>query len=389
MQLLQRLLLLLPLIAASPTNLAPLLLHDESTGGYVVKLKESAAAVADNNVLRLISVEPDYVYTHVLNGFSAKLDERSLHAVRQHPDVEYVEQVTTDYALGFDTSYEKWNDQSGATWGIARTSNKKSGIKTYSYHESAGKGVCAYVVDTGIDDAHPDFGGRAKQIKSFINGSEIDDHGHGTHCAGTVGSKTWGIAKEVTLYGIKVLNSGGRGVGDAVVNGYDYVAVDAPKRNCSGVVVNVSIGGEKAAFKNDAVAALVKKGYFVAVAAGNNGKDANDYSPSSEPSVCTVGAIQDGDSKASFSNYGAIVDIQAPGMSIESTTRKGQNGQMSGTSMACPHVAGQAAVLISQGLAKGPDACDKIKETALKGVVKGLPSGTTADLLFNGNPKAS
>lgn len=120
---------------------------------------------------------------------------------------------------------------------------------TYSYHESAGKGVCAYVVDTGIDDKHPvsrlvpiptgdqvlivhgqDFEGRAKQIKSFVKDSEIDDNGHGTHCAGTVGSKTWGIAKHVQLYGIKVLASNGSGQGDAVVKGYEYVAIDAPNR---------------------------------------------------------------------------------------------------------------------------------------------------------------
>lgn len=165
-----------------------------------------------------------------------------------------------------------------------------------------------------------DFEGRAKQIKSFISGENTDGHGHGTHCAGTVGSKTYGVAKKATIYGVKVLANNGTGPNSGVVSGMDFVAGDFKSRGCTkGTVASMSLGGGKSQSTNDAAAKLQKAGVFVAVAAGNSNKDASDFSPASEPSVCTVGGTAIDDNRYNNSNYGKLVDILAPAVNVLST----------------------------------------------------------------------
>lgn len=168
-----------------------------------------------------------------------------------------------------------------------------------------------------------DFGGRARQIKSFRG--LVDTCGHGTHVAGTIGSNTYGVAKKVQLYGVKVLEwdpwqNDCVGTYESIIAGMDYVAKDAAKRNCpNGAVVNMSLGGPKSQSVNDAAAALVGKGIFVAVAAGNSNQNADTFSPASEPSVCTVGGTASDDTRYTSSNWGAVVDILAPAVDIKST----------------------------------------------------------------------
>lgn len=144
-------------------------------------------------------------------------------------------------------------------------------------------------------------------------------YGHGTSTGGVLGSKTYGVAKKTKLYAIKVLDSEGEGDSSTFIAGMDYVSTDVPTRHCPyGIVINISLGFDPSPAINDAVAALAKKGYFVAVSAGNGNTDVTNRSPASEKSVCTVGASDANYERASFSNFGAGVDIMAPGVDVMS-----------------------------------------------------------------------
>jgi subtilisin family serine protease len=228
-------------------------------------------------------------------------------------------------------------DQAGATWGLDRVSHRKLGATDYLYDSSAGAGTCAYIIDTGIWTQHPEFEGRAKMVQSFIAGADTDDNGHGTHVSGTIGSKTYGVAKKTSLYGIKVLDSSGSGAWTDIVSGIQLAVSDSSQRSCpNGVVVNMSLGGGKQQSVNDAVAAAVDAGLFFAVAAGNDGVDFSNTSPASEPKAFAVGASDNTDALAYFSNYGATLGVIAPGVDILSTWNDGNTNTISGTSMATP-----------------------------------------------------
>jgi len=229
------------------------------------------------------------------------------------PQVEYIEQDAI-------ITINAYTQQPGAPWGLGRISHRSKGSTTYEYDTSGGSGTCAYVIDTGVEASHPEFEGRASQIKSFISGQNTDGNGHGTHCAGTIGSKTYGVAKKTKIYGVKVLDNSGSGSYSGIISGMDFAVQDSKTRSCpKGVVANMSLGGGKAQSVNDGAAAMIRAGVFLAVAAGNDNANAANYSPASEPTVCTVGATTSSDARSSFSNYGSLVDIFAPGSNILST----------------------------------------------------------------------
>lgn len=229
-----------------------------------------------------------------------------------------------------------------------------------------------------------DFDGRAKFLKNFAGGSDSDGQGHGTHVAGTIGSTTYGVAKKTSLFAVKVLGDDGSGTNSAVIAGMDFVSGHAKEENCpNGVVVNMSLGGETSDAVNQAAKAIVDAGLFLAVAAGNDGKDASGSSPASEESACTVGATTSDDTLADYSNFGSVVDVLAPGTDILSTWPNGKTNTISGTSMASPHVAGLAAYFLGLGQ-KAEGLCDYIASKALDGVISGVPSGTVNKLINNG-----
>jgi subtilisin family serine protease len=228
-------------------------------------------------------------------------------------------------------------DQAGATWGLDRISHKQNGATDYTYDSSAGAGTCSYIIDTGIYTQHPEFEGRATMVYSFISGASTDDNGHGTHVSGTIGSKTYGVSKKTQLYGIKVLDSQGSGQWTDIVSGIQMAVTDSQQRQCpNGVVVNMSLGGGKQQSVNDAVAAAVDSGLFFAVAAGNDGVDFSNTSPASEPKAFAVGASDNTDALAYFSNYGSTLGVIAPGVDVLSTWNDGKTNTISGTSMATP-----------------------------------------------------
>lgn len=209
--------------------------------------------------------------------------------------------------------------------------------------------------------------------------------GHGTHVAGTIGGLTHGVAKKTSLYAVKVLGNDGSGTTSGIVKGMEFVAEDSATRECpNGSVANMSLGGGFSQALNDAAAAMVEAGVFVAVAAGNEAANAGQSSPASEPSVCTVGATDEQDNLADFSNFGKVVDVLAPGVNIVSTVPNGGTESMDGTSMASPHVAGLGAYLLASGQ-KADGLCDFIASSGIKGIISGVPNGTANVLINNGN----
>ncbi|KAH7360896.1 putative subtilisin-like protease [Rhexocercosporidium sp. MPI-PUGE-AT-0058] len=281
--------------------------------------------------------------------------------------------------------------QPAAPAGLRRISHAAAGETGYIFDSTAGAGITAYIVDTGILTTHEEYGGRAIWGANFVNNVNTDENGHGSHVAGTVGGATFGVAKQVELVAVKTLDADGAGTNSGVISGLNFVATNATARGLAGkAVMNMSIGGSKSAALNSAVAALTRAGVTVVVAAGNENQDAANVSPASAPSAITVGAIDANDAKASFSNFGADVDIFAPGVKVQSVgiTSNTASAVLSGTSMASPHVAGLAAYLMSLEKITDPAAVvARMKALAQStgASVTGANSQTTKLIANNGN----
>ncbi|KAI1390368.1 subtilisin-like protein [Hypoxylon trugodes] len=378
---------LLPLALAAPAKRAepaPLVKPRGSQlieGKYIVKLYEHSGVTALEDAMSTFEGDADHVYNvEGFKGFASSLTTEHLETLKNHPDVEFIEQDAVMKINAYVT-------QEGAPWGISRLSHK-SGSNTYVYDSTAGEGTCAYVIDTGIHTAHEEFEGRAEFAANYVDRSSTDGNGHGTHVAGTIGSKTYGVAKKTQLFAVKVLDSSGSGSTSGVIAGMNFVASDVKTRTCAkGAVANMSLGGGSSSSINAAAKAIINAGVFLAVAAGNDNQNAASSSPASEPSVCTVGATTSTDARASYSNYGAVVDIFAPGSSILSTWNNDRTNTISGTSMATPHIAGLGAYLLALEGKKSPqELCSYIASTANSDVLSSIPSGTVNKLAFNGNP---
>jgi subtilisin family serine protease len=327
--------LALAVLGAAPTQAADKVKPDQPAKGkpvadtYIVTLKDG---VDRDSVLAAAGVKAKHVYSAVLNGFTAELKPKQLAALQNNPNIALIEQ---------DQEVLVTATQSNPPWGLDRIDQRSLPLsRTYTYN-ATGAGVSAYIIDTGIQADHPEFEGRASNVYNSAGGSASDCNGHGTHVAGTVGSRTYGVAKRVTLYGVKVLNCQGSGTWSGIIAGMDWVRLNARKP----AVANMSLGGGYSASVNNAATALANSGVFVAVAAGNDsGANACNYSPASASNVTTVGSTTSSDARSSFSNIGSCVEIYAPGSSILSTYPTNTTASLSGTSMASPHVAGVAAL---------------------------------------------
>ncbi|KAF4506624.1 hypothetical protein G6O67_006690 [Ophiocordyceps sinensis] len=373
------LLALLPLALAAPSKRAtpaPLLVPRNAQaveGKYIVRMKDHAKGKAVASAISAIAADADFTYSHCFQGFAAAMTAQEVEKLRGNPDVDYIEK---------DTKVTLYATQADADWGLARLSNDEANGGAYSFDDSAGEGTCAYIIDTGIDASNPEFEGRARLLANYADQDDTDGNGHGTHVSGTIGSRTYGVAKKTTLFGVKVLDANGSGQNSGIIAGMEFVVKDVAGQHCPrGVVVNMSLGGGFSETVNAAAANMVSAGLFLAVAAGNDGQDAAGFSPASERSACTVGATTESDSLATYSNVGAVVDVLAPGTAITSTWIGGQVRSISGTSMATPHVAGLAAYFLGTGQ-RAEGLCELMAQTSLKDVVSGVPSGT-ANLLIN------
>ncbi|HUQ46099.1 MAG TPA: S8 family serine peptidase [Gemmatimonadaceae bacterium] len=348
---------------------------DAIPGRFIVTLRDGAspAAVASEN-----GVTPDFVYTHVLNGFAGSMSDAARSGLLRDARVSRVEA---------DGIAHTTTTQSGATWGIDRVDQRALPLSgTYTY-TNTGTGVTAYIIDTGIRFDHTEFGGRATSGYDAVDGGTADDcNGHGTHVSGTVGGSTYGIAKNVKLVAVRVLDCGGSGTWSGVIAGMDWVTA-----NHSGPsVANMSLGGGANTSVDDATKRMIASGVSTGVAAGNGNiagiaQDACKSSPARVPEAITVGATDKTDTKTSWSNYGNCVDIFAPGLGITSSwyTSTTATNTISGTSMATPHVVGVAALYLQSNPAASPATVrDALVANATQGIVKNSKS-VNNHLLFS------
>jgi subtilisin family serine protease len=335
---------------------------------YIVVLKQSADAEV---VANAIGAQPKHLYRAALKGFTAKLTARQLDALKHNPQVDYIEQdqeVTIS-----DTQYSP-------PWGLDRTDQRYlplSGSYTYG---NPGSGITAYIIDTGLQANHPDFGGRAANVYDAFGGNGADCNGHGTHVAGTVGGTTYGIAKQVQLRGVRVLNCSGSGSWSGVIAGVDWVRMYGQRP----AVANMSLGGGYSAAVNQAVTNLVAANVFTAVAAGNTyGANACNSSPAGAARVLTVAASNINDQRATFTDIGPCVEVYAPGEHILSAWIGSGTNTISGTSMASPHAAGVGALYLAVNRSATADQVrDWIVANATPNVIGNNPSDTPNRLLY-------
>jgi len=354
-------------------------------GRYIVVFKSSVSDPAQEarSVISGQGGELHHTYSHAIKGFAATLPEAALPGILRNPNVDYIEQDQTVSLKRVQTA------QSGATWGLDRIDQADLPLNnTYQYNYT-GAGVYAFIIDTGLRSDHGDFFGRVLPGQDFVNdGNGTNDcDGHGTHVAGTVGGTTYGVAKEVKLIPVRVLNCQGSGTWSGVIAGIEWVAGSTLRP----AVANMSLGGGASTSVNAAVAGAVAKGVTMVVAAGNNNKDACRYSPSGEPSAITVGATTSSDARASWSNYGTCVDIFAPGSSITSdwNTSTTATNTISGTSMASPHVAGVAALALEANPDAKPAAVALfLIGNATMGQLSAIGTGSPNRLLYSLAPGA-
>ncbi|PLW49117.1 hypothetical protein PCASD_02995 [Puccinia coronata f. sp. avenae] len=311
------------------------------------------------------------------HGYSIHVPEALISIIRSFSEVAYVERDSRVWINDqFDNpttvpvaenvaqpASEQIDVEYGAPWGLARISHrhklKFSTFNVYPFEDPAGLGVDAYVIDTGVNIEHEELEGRAKWGKTIPDDVDIDSNGHGSHVAGTIASRTYGVAKNATIIAVKVLGAGGSGSMSDVVAGVVWAAEaaatkardEAAKKDSKhkGSVANMSLGGGNSPSLDQAVNAAVDTGLHFAVAAGNDNRDACTFSPAAAKKPITVGASTIQDERAYFSNHGKCVDIFAPGLNIKSIWNNGKKSTntISGTSMASPHIAGLAAYFLS------------------------------------------
>jgi len=350
-------------------------------GQYIVVLHEEAVSVKSDAAIRSIatsmlgkSADLRYTYTTALQGFTAAgVSEKQAETLSSDSRVKFVEQDRTVHAYA---------TQSGATWGLDRVDARSGTDGDYNY-TATGAGVNAYIIDTGILPTHNDFGSRASTFYDAFNDGQngVDCDGHGTHVAGTVGGSEYGVAKDVTLYGVRVLDCSGGGTLSSVTNGADYVAQNHTKP----AVANMSLGGGASSTIDNAVQGMINAGVTTVVAAGNSDTDACNQSPARVADAITVGSTTSSDSRSSFSNYGSCVDIFAPGSNITSAwyTSNSATNTISGTSMASPHVAGGAALFLEDNPGASPSqVTNALTSTATQGAISGV-NGSPNLLLYS------
>jgi subtilisin family serine protease len=311
---------------------------------YIVVYKDAAVGAlsvdtATATLAAQYGARVEHTYRHALRGFTGTLSAKAARQLAAHPDVAYVQQNGTVRVA--DTQ------PNPPSWGLDRIDQRDLPLNSAYTYPNTGSGVTAYILDTGIRTSHADFGGRASWgTNTTGDGNNTDCNGHGTHVAGTVGGTAHGVAKGVTLIAVKVLNCQGSGSFAGVAAGIDWVT----GHHTSGpAVANMSLGaqGSDAATEN-AVRNSIADGVTYSLASGNSNANACNFTPARVTEAITVNASTRTDARASFSNWGTCTDIFAPGDGITSAWHTGDSATntISGTSMAAPHVAGGAALVL-------------------------------------------
>ncbi|WP_327008734.1 S8 family peptidase [Dactylosporangium sp. NBC_01737] len=340
---------------------------------YIVVLKDGSTTTSDA-LAGKVGGSVGTRFDSTVKGFSGTMSASGARRLAADPAVKYVEQ---DRIVKVEAT-----TQTSATWGLDRIDQQALPLNgTYTYGPASN--VTAYIIDTGLRAGHTEFGGRARSGYDFVDkdADSTDCQGHGTHVAGTVGGATYGVAKDVKLVGVRVLDCQGSGSYSQIIAGVDWVTKNAVKP----AVANMSLGGSAGSTLDEAVKKSIASGVTYAVAGGNDSANACTKSPARLPEAITVGATDSKDARASFSNFGSCLDIFAPGVNILSSANSSNTGtqKMSGTSMATPHVAGAAALyLAGHPTATPAQVRDALVNGAVSNAVTGAGSGSPNKLLY-------
>jgi subtilisin family serine protease len=325
-------------------------------------------------------------WEHALKGFAARAGASALLEIRRNPAVQFVSPNARVRASG----QEQCSPYSACGWGLDRIDQSATPLDgLYNYPSNLASNVTVYILDTGIRTTNTDFGGRASWGRDFIDGSNQDCNGHGTHVASTATGTKYGVAKGAKAVAVRVLDCSGNGTYTQVISGINWVTANAVKP----AVANMSLGGPPDAATDNAVAASIASGIVYAVAAGNSAANACNYTPSRVAAAITVGATGKYggglpptplDVQSSYSNYGSCLDLYAPGTNIRAAWNTGDaaTNTISGTSMASPHVAGAAALYLAQHpTATSAEVRDALVNNAIAGALSSLGTGSPNRLL--------
>ncbi|MGI5500973.1 S8 family peptidase [Lentzea sp. CA-135723] len=350
---------------------------------YIVSLKSGTASrAAAPGLASKYGGQVGQVWQHALNGFSVKMTAKQAARLAADPTVAFVQQDAEVHALDVQ--------QNPPSWGQDRVDQRDLPLSNSYQYDTTASNVTAYVIDTGVRTTHTTFGGRATWgTNTSGDGNNSDCNGHGTHVAGTIAGSQYGLAKAAKVVAVKVLNCSGSGTTAGVVGGIDWVTANAVKP----AVANMSLGGGADATLDAAVRRSIASGVTYAIASGNSNTDACSTSPARVAEAITVNSSTNTDARSSFSNYGSCTDIYAPGSNIVSSwnTNDTATNNISGTSMATPHVAGAAALWLATHPTDSPAAVwNGLNAASTPNKITNVGANTPNKLLytlFGGDPQ--
>ncbi|MGX1955276.1 S8 family peptidase [Streptomyces sp. CB02115] len=372
--------------AALPAQAAPApegrVLHagaaEAIPGSYIVTLKETAgfraSAAQGKKLIAGYGGRIERTYTSALNGYAAQLSSTAAKQLAADPAVASVEQNQKVHSTATQTN---------APWGLDRIDQPNLPLNgTFTYPDSAGVNTTVYVLDTGVRITHQDIVGRASNGYDFVDNDNVaqDGNGHGTHVATTAAGTVYGVAKKAKIVAVRVLNNSGSGTTAGVIAGVDWITAN----HVASSVANVSLGGGPSTTLDNAVRRSIASGVTYSIAAGNSNAPASGFSPARVETALTVGATTRTDARATYSNHGPLVDLFAPGSDITAgwATSDTATYTGNGTSFAAPHVAGAAAVYLTNHPGSSPAAVGTaLVNGATSNVLTGIGTGSPNKLL--------